>query len=269
MMSDSLTLPVDACAPDADRVGPDAPARLPEWLVHLIARVIRFLLDRTLAARSGRSPLPAWLHDRPDLPLGSAQALAASIRGAFGNAIAWNCRRRGIGPGHPEWPELSRAIVAFGGSIHGFRPGLPACGLQWWENPDIVPGMTGETPATLAATALAALLARPAVADARPPAPRVLPAEAEPIALPAIRRHVLARTATGPPTGPPSVWNDRHLASDERGQPMAGPAVLIRANPNTPACPGMAARRDAQPHRRLMLVSGHQVFARTSPNRFP
>ena len=178
MMSDPLTLPADGYAPDADRAGPDAPARLPEWLVHLIALVIRFVLERTLATRSGRSPLPAWWHDRPDLPLGSAQALAASRRGAFGNAIVWMCRRRGIGPGHPDWPELCRAIVAFGGSIHGFRPGLPACGLQWWENPDIVPGMTGETAATPAVTALAALLSRPAVANARPPAPHVVLAAA-------------------------------------------------------------------------------------------
>ena len=91
-------------------------------------------------ATGRRSALPSWWHDRPDLPLGSAQALAASVRGAFGNAIAWMCRRRGIGPGHQDWPELSRAIVAFGGNVKGFRPGLPACGLQWWENPEIIPG---------------------------------------------------------------------------------------------------------------------------------
>ena len=145
------------------------------------------------------------------------QALAASVRGEFGNAIAWMCRRRGIGPGHPDWPELSRAIVAFGGSTKGFRPGLPACGLQWWENPDVMPGMIGETAATPAATALASLLSRQG-RDAPPPAPHVVPAAARPAPLPAIRRRVFARTATGPPaglSGPP---------------PPAGAINLLRLN---------------------------------------
>ena len=234
MMCDKLTPPPDACAPDADRAGADASARLPDWLVRLIARLIRFMLERMLAAGSRRSRLRAWLHERPDLPAGSAQQLAASIRGEFGNAIAWMCLRRGIGPGHPDWPELSRAIVTFGGSVKGFRPGLPACGLQWWENPDIMPGMIGETAARPAATAMASLLSRQAVADASPAAPYVVQAEAAHARLPASWlsapwRRVLARTATGPPTGPPCTWGYQPVTSDERGQPMAGPAVLIRA----------------------------------------
>ncbi len=99
MMRDPLTAPADACSPDADRAGPDVSARLPEWVVHLLALVIRFILEHSLAARSRRSPLPSWWHDRPDLPLGSAQAAAASVRGAFGNSIAWMCLRRGIRTG--------------------------------------------------------------------------------------------------------------------------------------------------------------------------
>ena len=163
---------------------------------------------------NGRSPPAAaalarcrhGYYERPDLPPGSAQALAASIRGAFGNAIAWMCLRRGIGPGHPDWPELSRAIVAFGGSVQGFRPGLPACGLQWWENPDIVPGMIGMPAATPAAAAVASLLSRQAVADTPSPTPQVMPAAAEPAVSPGPVpcRPVFARAATGPPTGPPA-----------------------------------------------------------------
>ena len=238
MMCDPLTTAADTASPDADRAGADAPPPLPEWVVRLLTLVIRFILQCSLAARSRRSRLAPWWHERPDLPPASMQALAASIRGEFGTAIAWMCRRRGIGPGHPDWPELSRAIVAFGGSVKGFRPGLPACGLQWWENPDLVPGMSGETAAQPAAEALASLLSRQAVAFALPPALNVEPAAARPTPLPAIRR-VLARTATGPPTwpptGPPATWGYQPVASDERGQPMAGPAVLIRANRNP--CP--------------------------------
>ncbi|HEX3982957.1 MAG TPA: hypothetical protein VHX12_04625, partial [Acidisoma sp.] len=169
MMSDPLTAAADARSSDAHRAGPDAPPPLPEWIVHLVTLVIRFILQCSLAARGCRCRPPSWWHDRPDLPLASAQSEAASVRGAFGNSIAWMCRRRGIGPGHPDWPELSRAIVTFGGSVKGARAGLPACGLGWWENPDLVPGMIGETAAHPAAEALASLLSRQAVAFTPPP----------------------------------------------------------------------------------------------------
>jgi hypothetical protein len=204
MRSNALTAPADAYAPDADRDGTGASGLLPEWLVHLMALVIRFILERSLTTGTHRFRLPSWWHYRPDLPPGSVQQLAASRRGAFGNAIAWMCRRRGIGPGHPEWPELARAIVAFGGSVRGFRAGLPACGLQWWENPDIIPGMTGEITATPAATAMALLLSRPEAADAPPPLPIVVPDDAGPAVSPAPRRPVFAHAATGPPTGLPT-----------------------------------------------------------------
>jgi hypothetical protein len=228
MMRDPLTPPADAASPDANRAGPDA--RLPDWVVRLVTLVIRCILRAT---RSRRSRSPSWWHDRPDLPLASAQSEAASVRGAFGNSIAWMCRRRGIGPGHPDWPELSRAIVTFGGSVKGARAGLPACGLGWWENPDLVPGMSGETVAHPAAEALASLLSQHAIASAPPPASNVEPAAARPAQLPPIRPPVFARTATGPPThpptGPPATWFCQSVTSNERGQPMAGPAVLIRA----------------------------------------
>ncbi len=207
MMRDPLTTPADAYSPDADRAGPDASAHLPEWLVHLLVLIIRCILERKLAARSRRSPPPSWWHDRPDLPLASIQALAASVRGPFGNAIAWMCRRRGIGPGHKDWPELSRAIVTFGGSVKGFRPGAPARGLHWWENPNIMPGMAGETAAAPAATAMALLLSRQSAAAAASPAPtHMVRSEAEPARPPALRRQAVARNATGPPTGPPAIW---------------------------------------------------------------
>jgi hypothetical protein len=208
MKRDPLTTPADAYSPDADRAGQDASAPPPEWLVHLLARIICFILEYTLARRSRRSilRLTPCFHDRPDLPLASTQAEAASIRGPFGRSIAWMCRRRGIGPGHPDWPYLSRTIVAFGGSVKGARAGLPPTGLLWWENPNVVPGMIGETRATPAATAMALLLSRQAAAAAQSPAPKtIVRSDAEPALRPVFRRQVLARTATGPPTGPPAI----------------------------------------------------------------
>jgi hypothetical protein len=208
-MSAPPTAPAEAYAPDADRAGPDALAHSPDWLVRCLALLIFFVLEHLLALRPHRSVgLPSSWQDRPDLPPGSAQAMAASRRGAFGNAIVWMCRSRGIGPGHPDWPELSRAIVAFGGSVKGFRAGLPACGLLWWENPNIAPGMTGETAATPAAAAIASLLARQAAADAPPLVPHAVRAAAGHARFPASWlsescRQVFARAGTGPPTGPP------------------------------------------------------------------
>ena len=153
-----------------------------------------------------RSPLPAWLHERPDLPLASTQAEAASLRGPFGRSIAWMCRRYGIGPEHPDWPYLSRTIVAFGGSVKSARPGLPALGPLWWENPNVTPGCVGEIPATPAAEAMALLLSRQAAADAAAAAPKnIAYSTVEPARPPAFRRRAFARAATGPPTGPPAI----------------------------------------------------------------
>jgi hypothetical protein len=198
----------DAASPDPDRDGPDAPNHLPEWLVHLIALLIYSILKRILAAR-GIPMVPAWLSERPDLPPGSIQALAASIRGPFGNVIARMCRQLGIGPGHPQWLDMSRAIVAFGGSLKGFRAGAAALPVAWWENDAIVPGLGRAQ--TAAPTATALLLARQALANAAPPAPQAAQDRAAHGVSPALRRLVEARRGTAPPiragTGPPTGWD--------------------------------------------------------------
>lgn len=202
--------PANAHAPDAHRAGPDASARSPEWLVHWLALLMFFLLEPLKAVRLLRSGRLAssWWHDRPDLPAGSAQAEAASVRGPFGRSIRWMCLRHGIGPGHPEWPELSRAIVAFGGSLEGFRAGAPPCGLQWWENPGVVPGMVLHGFGAPAA-ATASLLERQAAAHALPPVSNAMQAEAAHARLPASwlsassGRQVFARAGPGLSAGPP------------------------------------------------------------------
>jgi len=218
-MCSQTTPPAEAYAPDADRAGPDAFAHPPEWLVHILAMLILFLLQHTQAMRLRRfRRTHAWWRDRPDLPAGSAQGHAASVRGPFGRSIAWMCRRRGIGPGHPDWPELARAIVAFGGSVKGARPGLPALGPLWWENSNVTPGIVDDVPAAPAAEAMALLLSRLAEAAATAPAPRhIVRSEAAPGLLPAFRRRVFARTATGPPTGPPASWADQFSCAHTNG----------------------------------------------------
>jgi hypothetical protein len=204
MMHDPLTTPAYACSPDVNRVGPDASPGLPQRAVRFLVLVAFLLREYCLAFRHYRcGTQPSWWYYREDLPPGSVQQLAASIRGEFGNAIAWMCRRRGIGPGHKDWPEIRCAIIAFGGSVKGFRPDLPACGLQWWENPHILPSAIGDIPATPAADAMSQLLSRLAVAPAPRP-PSIVPrSELLRAVAPAPRRQVLARASTGPPTGPP------------------------------------------------------------------
>ncbi|HEY3846437.1 MAG TPA: hypothetical protein VGL95_04935 [Acetobacteraceae bacterium] len=226
------------------------PAHSPEWLVRWLALLVCFLLEPLNAVRLLRSGrLPSLWQARPDLPPGSAQAEAASIRGSFGTAIAWMCRRHGIGPGHAEWPELSRAIEAFGGSLAGFRAGAPACGLQWWENPHIVPGMVPGFSAPAAATA--SLLQPQAGGGALPPAPNAVQVAAAHAQGPASRVaaswlpeswwQVFARAGPGPSTGPPGCPGlPNSVMSNERGRSMASPAVLSRADRKSRARPGTA-----------------------------
>jgi len=214
MMRDPLTTPADADSPDADRAGPDASARLPEWLVQLIATLLHTMLRCMRAARWRNARLRAWCHERPDLEPGSGQHLAAVIRGAFGNSIAWMCLYDGIGPGHRDWPALSRAILAFGGSLRAFDPGRrgrPAMGQPWWGNPYVMPGLPAPQRETPAAGALAAVLARDTAEAASAPAGAVAPAPhaaaaPDPAPMPTSRRSPIARVATGPPTGPPQAW---------------------------------------------------------------
>ena len=265
MMCDPLTTPADARAPDADRAGADASARLSQWVVHLIALVVRCMLERMFAGRSHRSPLPSWLHERPDLPLASTQAEAASLRGPFGRSIAWMCRRYGIGPEHPDWPELSRTIVAFGGSVKSARPGLPALGLLWWENPNVTPGCAGETAPTPAADAMALLLSRLAAAAA--PAGTGQHGSNEPCAF----RRGAGTAACARAVGLCPYRNGsadraalyhraaRYLGASiflclhERGQSMAGPAVLIRAECKFPVVVSDTGR----PKDRLIRAASH------------
>jgi hypothetical protein len=122
-MRDPLTAPAEAYTPDADRAGPDAPAHTPEWLVQCLVRLILFVLEHLLAGFPHRSfAQPSW-HDRPDLPPGSAQAEAASIRGSFGTAIAWMCRRHGIGPDARGQIMAGPAVLIRAGRESRPRPG--------------------------------------------------------------------------------------------------------------------------------------------------
>jgi hypothetical protein len=227
MMRDPLTPPAAACSPDADRAGEDVPAHLAERLVQLIAMLIQYMLRHLLAVRLENARLRAWCHERPDLQPGSAEHVAALIRGAFGNTIAWMCLYDGIGPGHRDWPALARAILAFGGSLRAFDParrGRPAMGQPWWGNPYVMPDLAAPQRETPAAGALAALLERDGAEAASTPAGAAAPVphafaapEPEAAPMPASWGAPIARVATGPPTGPQAVWVANFLVTERPG----------------------------------------------------
>jgi hypothetical protein len=196
-MSAPHTAPAEAYAPDADRAGPDSSAEVPEWLVHLLALLILFLLTHMPAVRRRHNArLRSRQVDRPEHPPGSAQAVDASVRGPFGQAIGRMSRHRGIGPEHKDWPDLSRAIEAFGSGLRG--PDGSKRPRRWWEALMTVPGMIRADIAPTPATE--PLLSSQPSASSPPPEPA-----AEPAVLPASPRRVRARASTGPPTGPPAI----------------------------------------------------------------
>src|SRR5580658_8059247 len=244
-MSNRTPLPSQAYAPDGNRASQKGIPRSAESLLHWIA-FLMFFLHRPLKAFrlvcSGRAG-PARRHARPDLPAGSAQAYFASVRGAFGTSIRWMCIRHGIGPGHKDWPEVSLAIVAYGGSLDGLRAGALPKGLEWWENPGLIPGVVLVPGFSAFAPAAVLTVEQRVVADAAAAAPTVVQAEAArsvqaeaaQVRLPASwlaasRQHVFARAGPGLSTGPPfGPGLHKSNMSDARGRSMASPAVLIRA----------------------------------------
>ena len=236
-MSNRPPRPSQVYAPYADRASPKGTPRSADSLLHWLAFLI-FFLHRPLKAfcllRSGRAG-PAWWHDRPDLPAGSAQAYFASVRGNFGTSIRWMCIRHGIGPGHKDWPEVSRAIVAYGGSLDGFWAGAPPKGLKWWEIPGVIPGAILVPGFSAFAPAATRLVEQRVAADTAAPAANVVQAVATHARLPASwlaasRQHVFARAGPGLSTGPPNCpVLPTSIMSYARGQSMACPAVLIRA----------------------------------------
>ena len=191
----------EADAPDGNRDGLGASARLDDWFVVFLAMLLSIARQCVRAFRPCTIPtLPSWWVDRPDLVPGSAQHYAASIRGEFGNVIMRMCCRRGIGPGHPEWPYLSRAIVAFGGrpepaTWYAGRPLRP----EWWENHWVSPAVIPPPPAKQS------LLVRQAAAGAASPRPtwQAVPADSAHAVSWCARfqssSRVLGWAATGPP----------------------------------------------------------------------
>jgi hypothetical protein len=211
-MRTTPTVPAHAYSPDADRAGPDVFAPPPDWLVHILVRLILFLYQHVAGFRRRRARgLPSWWVSRPDMAPGSTQELAASVRGPFGNAIAQMCLYWGIGPGHKDWPYLSRTIVAFGGSLHGIDG--RCCKQPWWESPIFVPGMV-RADADTQPTRKSLLAARIA-ADVRSHTPPAEPVRAEPkirresVLSPLFWLQAFTRAGTGPPTGPPDGGNAR------------------------------------------------------------
>lgn len=197
MTRDRNTAVAEAWSPDANRAGQVASERLPAVFLEFLTLFIRRMLRQWFPPRARL--LPSWWVSLPDCVPGSTQELAASVRGPIGHAMAHMCRYCGFGPGHHDWPYLRRSILAFGGSLRGVdgRKHPRPCLETHWIVPAVVEPDAATTPTA------AAPLARYLTMDEPPPAPRAVPADVGPAVSPAPLRPVLARAATGPPTGPP------------------------------------------------------------------
>src|ERR1700733_7344529 len=86
-----------------------------------------------------RDPAPARLAPREEASrVPTTAELAAELRGhPLGVMLAGICRDLGITPHHPLWDEVSRAIVACGGSIAGLAQDEDTrwCSKRWLEIP--------------------------------------------------------------------------------------------------------------------------------------
>ena len=86
-----------------------------------------------------RDPAPARLAPREEASrVPTTAELAAELRGhPLGVTLAGICRDLGITPHHPLWDEVSRAIVACGGSIAGLAQDEDTrwCSKRWLEIP--------------------------------------------------------------------------------------------------------------------------------------
>ena len=164
--------------------------------------------------KAGLSPVPAvsFLPSRQGSTTGrtcpsprrTALPHRSALRGEF--AIAWMGLGHGIGPGHRDWPEQSRAM-AFGGSQKGFRPGLPhrramagKRGHRARHDRPVQddPGRRRHGSAAGAAGRAKRSIARVAQYAGRSRACRVA----------AVPAACLSRAATAPPTGPPFDQHD-------------------------------------------------------------
>ena len=86
-----------------------------------------------------RDPAPARLAPREEASrVPTTAELAAELRGhPLGVTLAGICRDLGITPHHPLWDEVSRAIVACGGSIAEMEDDADTrwCSKRWLEIP--------------------------------------------------------------------------------------------------------------------------------------
>jgi hypothetical protein len=194
-MGDLLTAPAEAYAPDPDRADLDSPTLMPEWLAYVIALVILSIIEtiQALPQRPARRPASRPIN-RPAQARDSAHTPAFSINSRSGHATARTRRGQAI-PVNGQ--DLSHARAALLDKLRQANVG-PAVWSQL-EALGIVPAPTDPG----AAATLAPSPRRTAKLRRAPR--RFLPAVAPHAVLPALRRPMLARAGTGPPTGPPAV----------------------------------------------------------------
>ena len=191
----------EADAPDADRVGPDAPAPLPDWLLRILVQIVCCLIKAWLALHPrGTHAQRSRLADRPSPSPVSGQSANDSISTPLDETIARVCQEQGVSPEDAARAKMARQITAL---INRMRSPDSDPSPQPESEPHEV---SADTMATSNAAAPATSSESPRrVADTRWRARQPGPACDTRVLVPVPTRRMFARAGTGPPTGPPAV----------------------------------------------------------------
>ena len=189
--------PADAYAPDADRDGPDASKAPPEWIVHLLALIILFVLRQWVALRSRRAPRrPAHKPEQPIQPAEAKPASEPRNRDELEQFVTHMVRHFGRKMRAQGESELLPATATTGDSAEGASPQPSA------EAAGVMPGTIHADAVPTSAT-IKPRPWRPA-ANLYPLVRKLALAAGASAMLSEVRWQVQARVGTGPPIGPPN-----------------------------------------------------------------
>ena len=103
----------EADAPDADRVGPDAPAPMPDWLLRILVQIVCCLIKAWLALHPrGTHAQRSRPVDRPSPSPVSGQSANDFISTSLDETIARACQEQDVSPEDAARAKMARQITA-------------------------------------------------------------------------------------------------------------------------------------------------------------
>jgi hypothetical protein len=197
-MGDQHTVPAEAYAPDPGRADPDSSDLMPAWAAQLIALLILFLLQHSLARQQRRARrLASKPVGPPAQPRDSTQTPATSTDSQSDDATARPRRGRGVAPECPELPDALKALLDRLQQCDG-GPSLWSQLQALLNVPSMIDPDTAATPTEPPPSPLC-------VAKLCCHQRRFGRASLQHAVVPTPWRQTLIRAGTGPPTGPPGA----------------------------------------------------------------